>query len=266
MPLEATLQATDVSFAYADGPPVVRGVSVRVARGRVTGIIGPNGSGKSTLLRLLAGIARPSGGAVAFGGTSITGLSPRSRAKRLAYLPQSVTPLFGLTVEDTVSLGRFPHTSGLGGLSPGDLAAVETAMTRTAVLPLRERIFTELSGGERQRVLLASVLAQEPEFLLLDEPTAALDIHHEAEVFALLRTLADEGFGVCVVTHDLSLAAGHCDELLLLSNTGAPVAQGAAATVLTPEALTQAYGARVLVAAHPFTGAPFPFAPTGGER
>jgi iron complex transport system ATP-binding protein len=261
--VEEFIAAENVSFAYAEAPPAVCGVSLRIERGRVMGIIGPNGSGKSTLLRLLAGIVTPHTGQITLDGAEVHRLSPRARAQRLAYLPQSVAPLFGLTVEDTVALGRFPHLTGLGGLAPRDMVAVEQAMARTQVLALRTRIFTELSGGERQRVLLASVLAQGPAFLLLDEPTAALDLHHEAEVFALLRALAGEGFGVCVVTHDLSLAAGHCDGLLLLSEHGAPIARGLPPDVLTAEALSAAYGAPVRVGMHPFTGAPLPYVSPG---
>jgi len=264
--LVPSILAEDCSFAYADGPPVVRGVSLRVVRGGVTGIIGPNGSGKSTLLRVLSGMARPGTGHVRLdeSPTPLHAVSPRTRARQIAYLPQQVEPLFGLSVEETVALGRFPHTEGFGGLSARDHAAIARAMERCAVSTLRERLFTELSGGERQRVLLASVLAQEPAFLLLDEPTAALDLHHEAEVFALLGALAREGFGVCVVTHDLSLAAAHCDALLLLSSNGNPLAQGPPSTVLTPEHLSAAYGARVLVGRHPFTGVPLPYAPPEG--
>ena len=261
-----SILAEDCSYAYPDAPSVVRGVSLRVARGSVTGIIGPNGSGKSTLLRLLAGMARPATGRVILDGapTPLYAMPPRARARQIAFLPQQVEPLFGLSVVEAVALGRFPHTEGFGGLSARDHEAITRAMDRCAVATLRDRIFTELSGGERQRVLLASVLAQEPALLLLDEPTAALDLHHEAEVFALLGALAREGFGVCVVTHDLSLAAAHCDALLLLSATGAPVAQGPPSAVLTPEALSAAYGARVLVGAHPFTGVPLPYAPPEG--
>lgn len=258
-----SILAENCAFAYPDGPMVVRGVSLRIKRGGVTGIVGPNGSGKSTLLRLLAGMARPSLGRVGLEGTGtpLHALAPRLRARQLAYLPQQVEPLFGLSVAETVALGRYPHAEGLGGLGPNDHAAVARAVERCAVQGLSDRVFTELSGGERQRVLLASVLAQEPAFLLLDEPTAALDLHHEAEVFALLGTLAREDFGVCVVTHDLSLAAAYCDALLLLSAAGDVVAQGVPTAVLTPEALSEAYGARVLVGAHPFTGVPLPYAP-----
>lgn len=262
--MEATIRADEVSYAYAGGPDAVRGATLHLARGQVTGIIGPNGSGKSTLLRLLAGMAQPRAGEVLIAGSRACEMPARQRARRVAYLPQTVAPLFGLTVDETVALGRYPHTTGLGGLSRVDHAAVARAMARAGVLGLRGRVFTELSGGERQRVLLAGVLAQEPEFLLLDEPTAALDLHHEAEVFALLRALAGEGYGVCVVTHDLSLAAAHCDALLLLAGDGATVAQGAPGAVLTAEALSRAYGARVIVAAHPVTGAPLPYAPPGG--
>ena len=268
--MQAAITAEQLSFSYAPGNPVLREVCFRVRQGQVTGILGPNGSGKSTLLRLLAGVGRPSAGSVllkrdGLAAEPLHALTPRARAQVVGYLPQSVTPLFGLSVLDTVALGRYPRLAGLGGLSAHDDALVAGAMQETGVTDFAARVFTELSGGERQRVLLASVLAQEPTFLLLDEPTAALDLHHEAEVFALLRTLAARGYGVCVVTHDLSLAAAHCDALLLLGAGGAMVARGIPGDVITAQALTQAYGAEVRVGVHPFTGAPLPYAPPGGR-
>lgn len=262
-----SILADNCAYAYPGHAPAIHGVSLRVPRGAVTGIIGPNGSGKSTLLRVLAGLAPPSEGTVTLDDLPgpLHAAPARDRARHLAYLPQLVEPLFGLTVSETVALGRFPHQQGLGGLSPVDHDAVRNAMTRCAVESLAQRLFTELSGGERQRVLLASVLAQEPAYLLLDEPTAALDLHHEAEVFALLGALAREGYGVCVVTHDLGLAAAHCDQLVLLSASGMVAAQGTATAVLTSETLSEAYGARVVVAPHPITGLPLPYAVPGAQ-
>lgn len=251
------LAADSLSFAYEHGPLVLRAVSASVPRGQLTAIVGPNGSGKSTLLQLLAGMLRPAAGAVRLEGKPLSTLRPIARARRIAYLPQQVQPAFSLSVLETVCLGRYPHLGSLGGLREGDIAAARRALAQTDAAHLAARSFGELSGGERQRVLLASVLAQETDYLLLDEPTAALDLHHEAEFFALLRRLADAGAAVAVVTHQINLAAQCCGELLLLGADHALHAAGTPETVMTEAHLAAAYGGAVRVGRHPFAGTPF---------
>jgi len=255
--MKRCLAAESVTFAYEPGTPVLCGVTAAVRSGVFTGILGPNGSGKSTLLRLLCGLLNPSAGRVTLDGRSLTSFSAGERARSLAYLPQGVQPVFSLSAFEVVCLGRYPHAGALGGLRAHDLRVARRCMRDTATEDLGRRSFMELSGGERQRVLLASILAQEPSLLLLDEPTAALDIHHEAEVFALLARLAREGYGIGVVTHDLNLAAGFCNEFLLLSREHAVVASGSAEAVLDADILTTAYGSSIRVGLNPLTGAPF---------
>ncbi|MCC6694467.1 MAG: ABC transporter ATP-binding protein [Candidatus Hydrogenedentes bacterium] len=252
-----TLQAQDVAFAYTPPLDVFTHVTAAVRSGEVTGLVGPNGSGKSTLLRVLAGLLRPREGKVLIDGRSSGHMSNRQRARILGFLPQLVNPVFSLSVFEVVCLGRYPHLGALGATQPHDRAVAERCLRDTETLDLRDRDFMALSGGERQRVLLASVLAQEPDLLLLDEPTSALDIHHQIEIFALLKRLAGEGYGIGVVTHDLNLAARFCNQLFLLSHrsTGL-VAAGKPENVLTEALLSEAYDAPIRVCRHPLTGAP----------
>ena len=251
------VEAEGVWFAYEADRHVLQGVSAGVSGGVFSGIVGPNGCGKSTLLRLLAGILKPSRGEVLLEGAPLRDLPGRQRARQLAFLPQDINPAFSLSAFEVVCLGRYPHTAGWGTLRPSDIEVAERCLEQTMSADLRHRPFAELSGGERQRVLLASVLAQEPALLLLDEPTAALDIHHQVEVFELLRGLARDGYGIATVTHDLNLAAQYCDELLLLSQKHVTVASGSPEQVLTEPLLALAYGANIRVGKHPFAATPF---------
>jgi iron complex transport system ATP-binding protein len=250
------LSAEGVSFAYSKEQPVFSAISASIRGGEVVGVVGPNGSGKSTFLRVLAGLLRPQAGRVLFEGRPLPSLSGMERARKLGFLPQSVSPVFAMTVFEAVCLGRYPHVGPFAGLGPGDVAVVERCLRDTNTEGLRHRDFLALSGGERQRVLLASILAQEPRILLLDEPTSALDIHHQFEVFSLLRRLSREGYGVAVVTHDLNLAARFCDSLLLLRAGAGLVAAGAPEAVLTEALLSDAYASPIRVAIHPLSHTP----------
>lgn len=250
------LEARSLAFAYPKGGDVFSEVRLRVQGGAMTGIVGPNGSGKSTLLRVLSGFEKPRAGSVHLDGRPIASYAHRERAQVVAFLPQAATPVFSLRVFEVVCLGRFPHLGALGALRSTDKAIAERCLRDTEIEELRDRDFMSLSGGERQRVLLASILAQEPNLLLLDEPTSALDIHHQAEIFSLLQRLARGGYGVCAVTHDLNLAASYCDQVLLLSRKESePVAVGKPEDVVTEALLSRAYGAPIRVCRHPLTGA-----------
>ncbi len=253
-----TLAVRELQFAYEpQSPKILDGVTASVGSGALVGIVGPNGSGKSTLLRILCGLLQPQSGEVTLDGRPLSQFSRRQRARSIAFLPQSVNPAFALTVFEVVCLGRYPHAGAFGGLGAEDRRVVERCLRDTGAEALRTREFPTLSGGERQRVLLASILAQDPDLLLLDEPTSALDIHHQAEILALLRRLAHAGYGIGVVMHDLNAAARFCDALLLLApGAGGVLATGAPESVLTAPLLSQAYGADITVARHPATGAP----------
>jgi len=250
------LETQAVSFAYEPDHPVLADVTAAVNGGEVVGIIGANGSGKSTFLRLLCGFLRPDSGGVLLDGCPLHTIPSRERAKTVAFLPQTVAPAFALTAFEVVLMGRYPHAGPLGAPTAHDRAVAFRCMRDTETESLRQRDFGTLSGGERQRVLLASILAQEPDLLLLDEPTAALDIHHQAEIFTLLRGLAANGYGVAVVTHDLNVAGQFCDRLILLSMHARIVAQGSVNEVLTADLLSDAYESAIVVTEHPITHTP----------
>jgi len=253
--MDQELKAESITFAYAEGKPVLRDVTVEVRRGELTGIVGPNGSGKSTLLRILCGLLRAAKGQVFLDARPLCVVPSLERARTVAFLPQEVTPAFALTAFEVVCLGRYPHVGALANLSSHDREVAAQCMRDTDTVALRDRDFLTLSGGERQRVLIASILAQEPYLLLLDEPTSALDIHHQIEILSLLRRLVRSGYGVGVVTHDLNLAAQFCDRLYLLAEEGV-LAEGRPLNVLTDALLSKAYHASIRVCAHPLTGSP----------
>jgi iron complex transport system ATP-binding protein len=249
------LQALDLHAAY-EGAPVLQGLNLTLAAGEMAGLLGPNGSGKSTLLRVLCGLMRPRQGEVRLAGQPLRDYSPRRRAQQIALVPQYATIPFAFPVVDVVAMGRHPHLGLTQPLGPADWQAVNNALQRTDCVPLRERLVTELSGGELQRVLIARALAQEPRALLLDEPTAHLDINHQLEIARLLRQLhRDEGLTVLWVSHDLNLAGEFCDRLLLLAE-GTIRADGPPGAVLTAELLHEAYGVQLPLAPNPLTGRP----------
>jgi iron complex transport system ATP-binding protein len=249
------LSATDVTFAYRlTAPRVVDGVSMAVARGDLVGILGPNGSGKTTLLKLLAGTLKPLAGSVRLDGQPLATRSRRELARRIAFVPQETFAPFDFTVLDIVLMGRFPHLGTFALEGPADLAIARQALEATGTGAFESRSFGTLSGGEKQRVVIASALAQSPELLLLDEPTASLDLGHQLDVQVLLRGLnRDRAVTMVLSTHDLNFAAGLCRHLVLIRN-GRVLAAGATDTVLTPEAVKQLYGVDADVAMHPRSG------------
>ncbi len=259
----AALTFSGLSFAYGRSP-IFAGLDLAVASGAITGVLGPNGSGKTTLVRLASATLRPSAGRIALFGTDIAALPARERARRVAVLPQETHPVFEFTVEEIVRMGRAPHLGLLGLERAHDRRIVRRAMERCEVTHVAERSFRALSGGERQRVMLARALAQEARLLLLDEPTAFLDLRHRLAIYALLTSLHREnGLTAVVVSHDINLAARHCDRLVLLRR-GAIAADGAPADVLKPEPIRAVYEVEVEIRTDPISGRPFvvPLAPT----
>ena len=244
-----------VTYQYRDAAWRLDAVSLDVRAQEVLAVIGPNGSGKSTLLRLGAGVLRPRSGRVALDGREMAALSRRAVAASLGYLPQKVASEFDYRVEEVVAMGRFPHLAGAGFLSASDLAVVDRAMAATEIEPFRQRPLSHLSGGECQRAFLASVLAQEPRVLLLDEPTASLDLHHQVRFFGLLRRLSAQGMAVMVVTHDVNLASLYSDRVALLRG-GRLVEDGPPEAVLRAEVLQATYGSEVVLDRHPLTQRP----------
>jgi len=211
--------------------------------GRITAVVGPNGAGKSTLLRLLAGLEAPQTGQVLLAQEDLRTLAPRLRARRLAYLPQRTTLAYDLRVRELVLLGRSPYLPAFGAPAATDHAAVDAALTRVGLLPLADRGARSLSGGELQRVMLARMLASEAAVLVLDEPTAALDIGHALAFLAHLRRLAADGAAVALALHDLDLARRFTDDAVLLG--AGPALTGPVGHVLSARNLGPAFGVRV---------------------
>ena len=242
-----------ISFAYAERM-ILHDVSLAVARGQIVGLLGPNGSGKTTLLRLIAGTLSPRHGRVTVGDEDVSRLSRREIARRLAVVPQETHSTFDFSVQDIVLMGRYPHLGAFELEGPSDLAIAREALSATGTLGLEHRPFATLSGGEKQRVVIASALAQASEVLLLDEPTASLDVGYQIEIAALLTRLNRERATTMVVsTHDLNLAASLCTELILI-RSGRIVAQGDIRSVLTPEIIGEVFDVDVEVAYHSRAG------------
>ncbi|HLL77672.1 MAG TPA: ABC transporter ATP-binding protein [Pyrinomonadaceae bacterium] len=236
------IEARGLRFSYGAGlPEVVRGASLTLRKGTLAALIGANGSGKSSLVRLLCGLREPTQGEVLFGGQPLSSIEPRARARRIAYVPQTTSTVFPLTALEVVLTGRSPYTTRFRFESARDVAVARAALEAVDAAHLADRSVTELSGGERQLVSLARAVAQEPEFLLLDEPSSALDLKHRAALVRHLRRLRDEkGLTALVVTHDLQLIDPAFDYVFAMRD-GAITAAGAPAEVLRDEVLAEVY-------------------------
>ncbi len=216
-------------------------VTFSVPPGALVGLVGPNGAGKTTLLRLMAGLIRPGAGQVLVGGRHPHATPAPEMARLVAVLPQHPVLPTGVSVREAVSWGRLPHLGRLRRPGAEDRRVVEQALVRTDTSALADRDTNTLSGGERQRVLIARALAQAPRVLLLDEPTAHLDLSHQVEVMVVLQALAHDGLAVVAALHDLSLAAGYCDRVAVLAS-GRLLAFGPPAQVITDGLVAAAYG------------------------
>jgi len=241
--MSALLQARGVAHAYARTQVLDR-VDFELAPGKLVIVVGPNGSGKTTLVRILAGILRPREGDVSIDGIAIDKLARRQIAQRLAVVPQESFVPCPYTVDEMVSMGRAPSLGALGREGPADRERVARALAELELAELSERDYSTLSGGEKQRVLLARARAQDADAMLLDEPTAHMDLGHRMHCFEWLRAWVGAGpqrRGAAVITHDLLLAARHADELVLLDQ-GRIVAAGEPDAVLTPQRIADVYG------------------------
>jgi iron complex transport system ATP-binding protein len=242
--------AVDGGGLSIDGRWLVRAATVRVEPGRLVALLGPNGSGKSTLLRLLAGVWAPTEGSVTLDGEPLARVPRRSLARAVAMVPQDTHIAFAFSVREIVAMGRHAHLGRFERERPADQAAIAQAMARADVTGIAGRDATELSGGERQRVLIARSLATEARHLLLDEPTASLDVAHALDVLAICRRLADEGHAIAVALHDLNLARRFATDAVLLRE-GVVVASGPIEQVLTPSAVGDVFGVAVTIATPP---------------
>jgi len=240
----AVLKAEQIFFGY-DERMVLRNFSLAVEEGDFLGILGPNGSGKSTVLKLLGGVLQPTRGRILFQGRDISSLARVELAQHMASVPQGSRLDFSFSALEVVMMGRYPHLTDSLFEKRADIEAVRAAMRSTDTLAFAARPFCELSGGEQQRVLVASALAQAPEVLFLDEPTASLDIKYQAQIFEILGTCNQKaGQTIIVALHDLNLAAAFCRKLILI-HKGGIVASGTPSQVLVPERLEQVYGVDV---------------------
>lgn len=234
-----------------DGRPVLRVGRLALGEDGVTAVLGHNGSGKSTLLSLLARQDRPDAGRITFNGQDVATFRQRDLARQVAYLPQRLPPVAGLTVRELVCLGRFPWRGALGRWRPADHVAVDQAMAETGCAPLADQLADTASGGERQRAWIAMLLAQDAPVLLLDEPTAALDLVHCYEVMQLLQRLSrDAGRRVIVILHDINLAARYADRIVALKD-GEVAFDGPPEALLEPAELKRIYGVEMTLLVHP---------------
>lgn len=236
----ANFEITDLCVGYGDALVLDR-VTLSARGGGLIGLIGPNGAGKTTLIKALAGLLAPTSGSVTLNSLPLEFWAHDAMAKKVGYLSQSRTVHWPVTVERLVSLGRIPHRGPWGSVSEEDQVAIHNALTLADVEAIRSRTVTTLSGGELARVLLARVLAGEPDAILADEPVSGLDPGHRLQVLGGLKALADGGRLVVVVLHDLTLASRFCDRVILL-HQGRLEADGKPSMVLTDDTLAEVYG------------------------
>ena len=247
------IEIENVSFAYDGRTRALQGVHLDVRSGESVALIGPNGSGKSTLLRVVSCLLRPNEGTIRLDGTPLAALSARQVARRLAMVEQERSMGFDFTVREVVAMGRIPHRGRFSRESPDDRRTIERAMELADVRDLADRSIRAVSGGERQLVHLGMALAQEPDVLLLDEPTTHLDLRHQVGFMSIVREQARSGMTVLIAIHDLTLAAQSADRIALM-NEGRFVALGAPTEVLTPSNVRHVFGVTAVVGEHPVLG------------
>jgi iron complex transport system ATP-binding protein len=253
--MEPLLTLSRVGFRY-ERTWALRGIDLEITAGEILGVLGPNGSGKSTLLRVMDGILVPEEGSLRLVDRPFAHLKRSEIARRVAMVPQETHFRFSFSSLEVVLMGRFPHMGRMQFEDAGDLEIAHGALEATDTLGLAERSIHDLSGGEKQRVLIARALAQEPQIVLLDEPTSFLDLKYKREVFQLVSRLSRErDLSVVVVSHDIDLAAQYCRRLILLKD-GAVYTAGPPAEVVTSANVEAVYDCPVVVDRNPATGSP----------
>jgi iron complex transport system ATP-binding protein len=250
-----SLQVREVCFSYSNGL-VLHNVNLDIGSGEMVALIGPNGSGKTTLVKLISGILQPRRGEILLDGYDLSSLDRKQIARNVAVVPQQFQIPFAFTVTDVVLLGRIPYLRAFAKESEADQRSVARVLEITGIRELARRRFDELSGGERQKVILAMALAQETRMLLLDEPTAHLDVAHQVEILELVKSLNRErDLTVIAAIHDLNLASLYFERLVLLKQ-GRILADGTPVQVLTEDKIREAFSTSVDVTCHPVTGTP----------
>lgn len=254
----SSLYAEQLSFTYSSEDwMVLKDVDLKIESGQMVAVVGPNGSGKTTFLKLASGVLRPTRGRMLLDEIDLKDLGRNKIAQKVAMVPQYFYMPFAFTVAEVVMMGRTPFIKLLGGEKEHDRNAVQQSMESTGVTEFENRLFNDLSGGERQRAILALAMAQEPKLLLLDEPTAHLDINHQIELLQLVRKLNQEQeITIAAVMHDLNLASLYFDRLIILKD-GTVYADGSPQEVLTADIIQHVYGTQVHVTTHPTTGTPY---------
>lgn len=245
------IDSISVSF---DDHTVLEDVSLSVDEGTFIGLIGPNGAGKTTMLRTISGVIDPESGTVTINGTEVHSLSSKATSRLVSVVPQNTSLSFAFDVRHIVEMGRTPHRSRFGSPTKSDERVVDRALERTRTERFEDRTIDEVSGGERQRVLLARALAQDTPVMLLDEPTASLDINHQLDTLEIVSELVEDGKTVIAAIHDLDLAARFCDQLALLKG-GSIIESGDPTTVLTTENIKRVFDTDAAVTTNPVTGA-----------
>lgn len=252
------LRITNLICGY-NGKEVIRNISFSVKPGEILGIIGPNGAGKTTLFRAISRVIKPWSGEITYNERNILKISIRALAREIAVLPQLLGLTFPFQVKDFIALGRVPHLGRLESLKKKDYEIIDQAIRLTNIAELQGRFITEISGGELQRVLLAQALIQQPNVLLLDEPTTHLDIGHQVEVMDLVKKLnREQNLTIIMVLHDLNLASEYCDRLILLKQ-GKIHSSGTPAEVLIYQNIETVYETVVVVRENPMSGKPYIF-------
>ncbi|SQD78294.1 Fe(3+) dicitrate ABC transporter ATP-binding protein FecE [Moritella yayanosii] len=248
------LTIENLTIGYA-GKMILNELNITIAKGKITALIGPNGCGKSTLLKTIAGSLKPAKGKVSLAGQDLSKLSHKSRAKLLSILPQSPITPEGISVRQLVSCGRNPYLSHWGGLSQQDRDAVQAALVDTGLCDLADRSVDSLSGGQRQRVWIAMVLAQDTDYILLDEPTTYLDLTYQIELMEMMRKMNRQGKTLVVVLHDLNQACRYCDHLVVMKK-GKIIVQDEPHKIFTSKLLKDVFALNAMIITDPIANKP----------